>query len=269
MRLSDTRVVLTGASGGIGLAIAEALCSHGAQVLAVSRNGQPLRSLLAAYPDNLHWVEADLCSEEGRQQVMARAQATAGVNLLINAAGANHFAMLEQLSADDINAMLMINLHAPILLTRAMLPLLRNAEQAMVVNVGSTYGSIGHAGYATYCASKFALRGFSEALRRELADTRVSVLYVAPRATHTTMNSPAAQALNEALKSGVDDPAYVAQAVVHAIAGDRRDVYLGWPERFFVGLNSLVPMLVDRGLRKHLPLIRRLSSTHPEEKQTL
>ncbi len=146
--------------------------------------------------------------------MVATAQATTSVNLLINAAGANHFAMLEQLSTDDINAMLMINLHAPILLTRAMLPLLRNTEQAMVVNVGSTYGSIGHAGYATYCASKFALRGFSEALRRELADTHVGVLYVAPRATRTTMNSPAAQALNEALKSGVDDPAYVAQAVV-------------------------------------------------------
>jgi short-subunit dehydrogenase len=60
----------------------------------------------------------------------------------------------------------------------------------MVVNVGSTYGSIGYPGYASYCATKFALRGFSEALRRELADTRVGVLYVAPRATRTSMNSP-------------------------------------------------------------------------------
>ncbi|MCD5984814.1 MULTISPECIES: SDR family oxidoreductase [Pseudomonas] len=269
MRLSDARVVLTGASGGIGLAIAEALCSQGAQVLAVSRHEHPLRALLAQYPHTLHWVEADLCSEEGRRRVVTKAQAIQGVNLLINAAGTNHFAMLDQLPSSDIDAMLTINLHAPIQLTGAMLPLLRQAEQAMVVNVGSTYGSIGHAGYATYCASKFALRGFSEALRRELADTRVSVLYVAPRATRTTMNSPAAQALNEALKSGVDDPAHVAQAVVHAIAGDRRDVYLGWPERFFVRLNSILPTLVDRGLRKHLPLIRRLSSTHPQEKQPL
>lgn len=70
-------------------------------------------------------------------------------------------------------------------------------------------------------------------MRRELADTRVGVLYVAPRATHTRMNSPAAQALNDALKSNVDDPLTVASAVIHAIANNRRDLYLGWPERFF------------------------------------
>lgn len=80
------------------------------------------------------------------------------------------------------------------------------------------------------------------------------------------MNSPAAQALNDALKASVDDPQTVANAVVHAIAGDHRDLYLGWPERFFVRLNSLLPNLVDRGLRKQLPLIRRLSHQQESEK---
>jgi hypothetical protein len=74
------------------------------------------------------------------------------------------------------------------------------------------------------------------------------------------MNSPAAQALNDALKSNVDDPNTVASAVVQAIANERRDLYLGWPERFFVKLNSVLPNLVDRGLRKQLPLIRRFSN---------
>ncbi|KTB57093.1 SDR family oxidoreductase [Pseudomonas syringae] len=266
MRLSETKVVLTGASGGIGLEIAEALCRQGAHVLAVSRRQQPLRRLLAQYPAHLHWVEADLCTAQGRTHVVRSAVALQGVNLLINAAGTNHFAMLEQLSAPDIESMLTINVHAPILLTSLMLPVLKQASQAMVVNVGSTYGSIGHAGYATYCASKFALRGFSEALRRELADTNVGVLYVAPRATQTGMNSPAAQALNDALSSAVDDPQDVARAVLNAIAGGRRELYLGWPERFFVRLNSILPTLVDRGLRKHLPLIRHLSTPAPEEK---
>ncbi|WP_440802263.1 SDR family oxidoreductase [Pseudomonas syringae] len=266
MRLPDAHVVLTGASGGIGLAIAEALCSQGAKVLAVSRHVHPLRQLLELYPANLHWVEADLCTAQGRQQVVRAVGAVPGVNLLINAAGTNHFAMLEQLSASDIDSMLTLNVHAPIQLTGLMLPVLKQASEAMVVNVGSTYGSIGHAGYATYCASKFALRGFSEALRRELADTRVGVLYVAPRATRTSMNSAAAQALNDALSSAVDDPQDVAQAVLQAIAGNRRELYLGWPERFFVRLNSLLPTLVDRGLRKHLPLIRHHSSPIAQEK---
>jgi short-subunit dehydrogenase len=265
MRLSDARVVLTGASGGIGLAIATALCASGAHVLAVARQRAPLDSLLKRYPNNLCWVGADLTISAERREVLAEAESMGGINLLINAAGVNHFAMLEQLEDNEINAMLAVNISAPICLTKILLPMLKQADSAMVVNVGSTYGSIGYAGYANYCASKFALRGFSEALRRELADTQVSVLYVAPRATRTSMNSPAAQALNDALKANVDDPQTVASAVIHAIAGDRRDLYLGWPERFFVQLNSLLPHLVDRGLRKQLPLIRRLSQKTDQE----
>ena len=265
MRLSEARVVLTGASGGIGLAIATALCASGAQVLAVARHREPLVPLLELYPRNLCWVRADLTLLSDRRQVLARAQSNGGINLLINAAGVNHFAMLEQLDDSEINSMLAVNISAPMCLTKLMLPLLKQADSAMVVNVGSTYGSIGYPGYASYCATKFALRGFSEALRRELADTRVNVLYVAPRATRTSMNSPAAQALNDALKTNVDDPQTVAAAVIHAIAGDRRDLYLGWPERFFVRLNSLLPHLVDRGLRKQLPLIRRLSQKPDQE----
>ena len=265
MQLHDARVVLTGASGGIGLAIVQALCAAGAQVLAVARHQEALLPMLKRYPQQLRWVAADLTVEGDRRKVLAAAQAVGGINLLINAAGVNHFAMLEQLDDSEINAMLAVNISAPICLTRLLLPLLKQADSAMVVNVGSTYGSIGYPGYAGYCASKFALRGFSEALRRELADTRVSVLYVAPRATRTSMNSAAAQALNDALKANVDDPQAVASAVVHAIAGDRRELYLGWPERFFVRLNSLLPNLVDRGLRKQLPLIRRLSEKPENE----
>ena len=265
MRLSEARVVLTGASGGIGLAIATALCASGAQVLAVARHREPLVPLLELYPNNLCWIRADLTLLSDRREVLMRAQNIGGINLLINAAGVNHFAMLEQLDDSQINSMLAVNISAPMCLTKLMLPLLKQADSAMVVNVGSTYGSIGYPGYASYCATKFALRGFSEALRRELADTRVSVLYVAPRATRTSMNSPAAQALNHALKANVDDPQTVAAAVIHAIAGDRRDLYLGWPERFFVRLNSLLPHLVDRGLRKQLPLIRRLSQKPDQE----
>ncbi|MGY4494716.1 SDR family oxidoreductase [Pseudomonas sp. TE3610] len=259
MNLREAKVVLTGASGGIGLAIAQALCKAGAQVLAVSRHPTALEPLMACYPGQLQWVCADLTLAAGRHQVMVAVRQYGDINLLINAAGVNHFAMLEQLDDDEIQALLAINLGAPIQLTRLLLPVLRKAPEAMVVNVGSTYGSIGYPGYATYCASKFALRGFSEALRRELADTRIGVLYVAPRATRTAMNSQAAQALNNALKSGVDDPQVVADAVVHAITGDRRDLYLGWPERLFVRLNGLFPSLVDRSLRKQLPLIRHFS----------
>ncbi len=264
MQLSDCRVVLTGASGGIGLALAEQLCAGGAQVVAVSRQPAALAALLKRYPQQLRQVSADLRSAAGRHAVVEAARHLGGVNLLLNAAGVNRFAMLEQLDDEQIDDMLAVNVVATLQLTRGMLPILRSQPHALVVNVGSTYGSIGYPGYATYCASKFALRGFSEALRRELADTDVNVLYVAPRATRTSMNSSAAMALNQALKASVDEPESVAREVMGAIQKNLNELYLGWPEKLFVRLNGLLPGLVDRALRKQLPIIR--SFTHPQEK---
>lgn len=265
MRLSESVVVLTGASGGIGLELAEQLCAAGARVLAVSRSLGQLASLMSRYPDRLHWQTADLRTPQGREQVVSRAREIGGINVLINAAGVNRFALLDHLDEHALDELLDINLKAPLQLTRACLPLLREQPKALVVNVGSTYGSIGYPGYATYCASKFALRGFSEALRRELADTTVDVLYAAPRATRTGMNSSAANALNQALKVGMDDPADVARAVLAAVQSERSELYLGWPEKLFVRINGMLPGVVDRALRKQLPVIRRYIGSHSKE----
>lgn len=265
MRLSESVVVLTGASGGIGLELAEQLCAAGARVLAVSRQMGRLANLMQRHPERLHWQSADLRSREGRALVLARARELGGFNVLINAAGVNRFALLDQLDEQALDELLDLNLKAAVHLTRICLPLLRAQPRALVVNVGSIYGSIGYPGYATYCASKFALRGFSEALRRELADTTVDVLYAAPRATRTAMNNGAASALNEALKVGMDDPADVARVVLAAVQSERSEVYLGWPEKLFVRLNGMLPGVVDRALRKQLPVIRRYIGSHSKE----
>ncbi|MNG71864.1 putative oxidoreductase [compost metagenome] len=265
MRLPDCVVVLTGASGGIGLELADQLCAAGARVLAVSRHLGKLASVMNRYPRQLRWQAADLRSAEGRQQVLAAARAMGGFNVLVNAAGVNRFALIEQLDEAALDELFDLNIKAAVQLTRLCLPLLRQQPSALVVNVGSIYGSIGYPGYATYCASKFALRGFSEALRRELADTSVNVLYAAPRTTRTAMNSSAAIALNQALKVGVDDPRDVARAVLDAVQAERNELYLGWPEKLFVRLNGMLPGLVDRALRKQLPLIRRYSTTQTKE----
>ena len=259
MRVCDMKVVLTGASGGIGLELAEQLCAEGARVLGVSRHPGVLTKLMDQYPQQLAWHGADLRTREGRQSVLVAAQALGGVNALINAAGVNRFALFDQVDADSLDNLLDINLKAPMQLTHLLLPLLREQPSALVVNIGSIYGSIGYPGYAPYSASKFALRGFTEALRRELADTSVEVIYAAPRATRTAMNSSAAVELNQSLKVGMDDPADVARAVLDAVQNQRSELYLGWPEKLFVRLNGLLPRLVDRALRKQLPLIRRYS----------
>lgn len=259
MRLSDCRVVLTGASGGIGLRLAEQLCAAGAQVLAVSRQEGGLAQLRQRFPHQLRWQEADLHLAKARQEVLSAAWQLGGVNLLINAAGVNRFAMFEEMDADELDELLDLNIKSTLQLTRLLLPLLRLQEHALITNIGSIYGSIGYPGYATYCASKFALRGFSEALRRELADTAVDVLYVAPRTTRTSMNGSAARALNDALKVGTDEPEDVAISVLKAVERNLSELYLGWPEKLFVRLNHVLPGLIDKALRKQLPLIRHHS----------
>ncbi|KUM42509.1 SDR family oxidoreductase [Pseudomonas sp. EpS/L25] len=261
MQLPDCRILLTGASGGIGLPLVEQLCTGGAQVLAVARDTGALQPLVERFGTRLRLQGADLTQRPDRQAVLAEASRGQGVNVLLNAAGSNSFALLEALDEDAIDAMLAVNIGAAIQLTRLLLPLLRRQPRAVVAHIGSTLGSIGYPGYAPYCASKFALRGFTQALRRELADTRIRVLYVAPRATRTAMNSPAAMALNQALKSPVDEPAVVASAVIRALVEDRQELYLGWPEKLFVRLNGLLPGLVDRALRRQLPVIRRFTDT--------
>ena len=259
MQLSKAQVLLTGASGGIGLALCAALCKEGAKVLAVARNTQVLESLAAQYPAQLEIIQADLLQATDLMKVVEIASQKANLNTLIHAAGLNHFALLEHQSAEQIQKLVQLNVTTPMILTSALIEKLKSQPEAKIVNVGSIYGSLGFAGYTSYCATKFAVRGFSEALRRELADTAVQVLYVAPRATKTSMNSSAAQQLTQAMGGKEDSPEFVAKNIIQAIQQDKQNIYLGWPERGFVLINSIIPHLVDQGVRKHLPLIRQLS----------
>lgn len=259
MQLSDCRILLTGATGGIGQQLAEHLSRGGARLLLVGRQAERLEQLVGRCHGRAEGVCADITERAGRETVVQAARRLGGINLLINAAGVNHFSLLDQHDEDAIAALVQLNVTATLQLTHRLLPMLRQQERAMVVNIGSTFGSIGYPGFAAYCASKFALRGFSEALRRELADTRVKVLYIAPRATRTSMNEQSVVAMNDELKVAMDEPAWVAAAVVAAIGREREELYLGWPEKLFVRLNSLLPRVVDQALRKQLPIIQRFA----------
>jgi short-subunit dehydrogenase len=175
----------------------------------------------------------------------------------------NHFGLFEQQSPQEIEQILLTNSVAPMLLCHALLPSLRSRGEAHIVNVGSILGSIAMPGNAAYSASKFALHGFSEALRRELADSRVRVHYVAPRATATAFNDAGVNAMNRELKVAVDPPEVVALAVMTALVEDRSETFIGWPERLFVRLNGLLPRLVDQALRKQLPIVQRYAKSLP------
>ncbi|AJD48000.1 short chain dehydrogenase [Isoalcanivorax pacificus W11-5] len=257
MELHQCHALLTGASGGIGFALADQLASAGAHLLLVARQTEKLEPLTQRFPGQVQLVRADLTQASGRRDVADAASRFVGFNCLINAAGINQFRLLAQQDEDAIAEMMNLNVTAALQLTHRLLPQLQENDNALVVNVGSTFGSIGYPGFAAYCASKFALRGFSEALRRELADSGVRVLYVAPRATRTGMNGRSVVAMNEQLRVAMDAPHQVARRILTAIQRERDELYIGWPEKLFVRINSLFPQLVSQSLHKQLPIIQR------------
>jgi len=253
-------ILLTGAAGGIGSVIAESFASSGARLLLTDLNNAALKEL-AARLQNQHAVEleivaADLSSEPGRWQVVTAAQAFKA-NVLINSAGYNRFGLLADISDADVERIFSINVITPILLCRALLPWFIAQEYAHIVNIGSTFGSLGYAGFASYSASKFALRGFSEALRRELADTDVQVHYLAPRAVRTAFNEDAVNRMNAALGVTMDAPDVVPGAIARMLRHGQSEHYIGRPERFFVKLNALFHRLVDKGVSGQLATIQQ------------
>ncbi len=251
MKLQASRIIVTGASSGIGQALARHLAGAGARLLLVGRRQAALEETLATLAGEGHGLFAGDVTEAGvRQALVDRAQdVLGGLDALVNNAGVSHYGLFAAEDAALMARILETNLLAPMALSRAVLPVLLAQGRGRIVNVGSVFGSIGFACFASYSASKFGLRGFSEALRRELADTGVGVTYVAPRATRTAINSPLAYRMMEALKMRLDTPEAVAAQIAAAMAAGRDEVCLGWPEKLFVRLNGLWPRLVDRALR--------------------
>lgn len=253
------RAVLVGASGGIGSAIATALapaCSH---LMLVGRDRHRLGQLASAVRRPgavVSPVAADIATYSGRR-AMADAASVMGVDLLINCAGTGEFAWFAEQSEDSIETIITTNLVAPMLVVRALLPLLAVEPSASIVNVGSIFGYLGYPGCATYSASKFGLRGFTEALRRELAGSAIRVMHLAPRSTRTALNSDAMYALNAGLGVAVDEPAVVADALLALLAAPRRERLLGFPERLFARINQVLPRLVDHAMKRQLPHIQQ------------
>lgn len=236
--LDRKSVLITGASGGLGGLVARQLAAEGAHVTALGRSR----------PGDVDaFLKHDLATPEGLEAAVAAVKGRSW-DILINLAGVQHFGPVEAEAADDLLAGYMVNLIAPVRLSQAVLPAMKAKGSGQIVNIGSIFGSINFAHFATYSSAKAGLRGFSQALRREVAGTGVDVTYVAPRAVRTAMVSDRVLEYAKITQMNIDAPEATARRIVSAIRSRRRDVYLGFPEAFFVRLNALLPGLVDRAL---------------------
>lgn len=265
MNLIDKRIILTGAGGGIGYHIALLLAARGANLMLVNRNATRLDEICSEINRSggkSSAIALDLTAEGAAGQIIeATLQALGGLDIVINNAGIMDFTLYEHQSPERIAQIISVNVTAPMLLVRAALPHLLTQNSGRIVNIGSVLGSIGLAHFATYCASKFAMRGFSEALRRELVDSNVGLTYVAPRATKTPLNDDLTTQMLIETKAHLDEPDHVAEQIVRAIENEASEYFIGQPESFFARLNSLFPRLVDGGLSKNTRIARKFAQS--------
>jgi len=241
MSFSNKRVVITGGAGAMGRLLCHAFLQEGASLTIVDRAESMDMS------EGMKFLRGDLSSYEGIQNV-ANKLAAENVDILINLAGFQYFGCLEQQDPENLMLLYMVNLIAPLMLSEAVLPGMKSRASGLILNVGSTFGSINFAHFVTYSSSKAGLKGFSEALRRELVNDGVNVTYIAPRAVNTPMNTEQVMQYAKMTKMNMVSPESVVEKMLQAIRGKKKDVYIGFSESMFVGINAVLPRVVDMAL---------------------
>ncbi len=253
--LRDLRGILTGASSGIGAALARELVRRGVRLVLVARRRAELEALadsLAAGPGAVEIVCGDITDPAVRQAALAAAERRwGGLDLVINNAGIGALGRFAESNPERLRQIMEVNFFAAAELVRAALPALRSGKTPIIVNVGSILGHRGIPRSGEYCASKFALRGWTESLRAELAPLGIDVLLVSPGTTLTEFfdHALAHEPVPWSGQKGVS-PETVARRTARAMERGRHEVLINWRGMTLVWLNRLLPGLVDRILAR-------------------
>lgn len=249
MKLNQARVLLIGASGGIGQAMTRQLQAEGAHVTCVGRS----------WPQGMakDAVAADITLPSGRAMLRQLVKEQ-NINIVVIASGVSSFGPFQDMTDADIEQLMHTNVTAPMQLVAELLPELCKRSQAQLIFVGSALGRIGVPGFSAYGASKAAMHGLAEALRRELSDTSVLVQLLAPRATQTAFNGGLAQKFNQLTGTASDSPEVVATALLMLIESQAAERFIGFPERLGVRLNGVLGAWMDASFKSHVRALRTL-----------
>ena len=265
MKIAGKRVLITGGSSGIGLALAHACLAKGAKVVITGRRAETLAKAtqeLQRIDETVRSVAANVATPEGRTATIEQAiHALGGLDILVNNAGGVRAGRLENTPEAELLAMIEVDLIAPILLTRAALPALRSSGEAMIVNVASGAALFGMPFYATYAATKAGLARFGEALRRELKGEGIHVLTAYPAGTDTPMMK--SNRAGPELGFSREPASAVAAAILDGIEANAFEVMRGGEARNqMLALNRDNPAALDERFRGLKPALEEAVKDH-------
>lgn len=267
-RLKGLRILLTGASSGIGFAMANQLVSAGAHVLVTARRRERLELLAKNLSSHLqspsaqnagvgsiHMLDGDLTEPSHRESLIRWCDSHwQGLDVLINNAGAGAIGPFALANVERMRRVMEVDFFAPVELTRLAIPLLQRGHRPAILNIGSVLAHRAVPNKSEYCAAKFALRGWAEALRVELAPLRIEVLMVSPSTTRSEffdslVDTPATA---RSRSIGSMSPEAVAAKAISALVRSKREMILSLGGKALVAMGRWLPSLTDRILEKSI-----------------
>ncbi|HST23821.1 MAG TPA: SDR family oxidoreductase [Blastocatellia bacterium] len=224
MNLEGKSAIVTGGTRGIGLAITRALLERGASVFICARKKEDvkesIKELAQKYGERIKGDASDVGDyEQVRSMFSSAAKAFGGIDILINNAGIGSHSVVERMPVEEWDATIETNLSGVFYCCHEALPLMKSRGGGYIINIGSLAGKQAFAGGAAYCASKFGLIGFSEALMQEVRYDHIRVSYVMPGSVNTGFGRSGQQNPSDTWKLSPED---VADVVVNLLESNSR-----------------------------------------------
>jgi short-subunit dehydrogenase len=266
-QLAGKRCLLTGASGGIGRALAQALAQAGVRLMLTGRRQEALAELtrqLQSQGSHADFYPADLTQPAQRQHLVEQTiRSLGGLDLLINNAGIGSWGHFDTSTPEILRTIMEVNFFAPVELTRLAMPHLMQGEQPAVVNITSMCGRRGMPAWSEYSASKYALVGMSEAWRGEFVRFQVDVITIVPGLTNSGLDQHLLRKEGRAqirFERGMT-PDYLAAQILRAIERNRREVVIGREARQLLFFQRWFPRLTDWLIGRKIRALYRKDST--------
>jgi len=239
LSLVEKVVIVTGASSGIGAATAQEFARRGAWVVLAARRADELEAqaqTITAAGGRALAVPTDITDVEQVKRLVERVRAAFGrIDVLVNNAGVNWSKPLAETSSDEVSQLVQINLLGTMLMTHAVLPELQQGGKGAIITVGSVASHV--AIEPLYSATKFGVRGFALALRRQLAGSGISISLVTPGNIRTRMTS--------SLQENMPGPELIARTIADLVIRPRREVIVPFKYHMIVGLDQFFPGVAD------------------------